>query len=104
MFFFDLLAATPTTPHSLGQNLIVNELPPSSCNGVFTEPEELGQFTISPMPQLQTLQPSEETPLLLIQKAVEEHNGRLDGLVLLAACLLQCITGGQLLLTLFAQR
>ena len=56
------------------------------------------------MPQLQTLQPSEEPPLLLIQETVEEHNGGLDGLVLLAACLLQCIAGGQLLLTLFARR
>lgn len=102
--FFDLLASSPTAPHSLGQHLFVNELAPSPCDGILTEPEELSQFAISTVPQLQTLQPGEEPSLLLIQETVEEHNGTLDGLVLLAACLGKCTTGSQLLLTLFARR
>ena len=52
MFFFDLLASAPTPTHPLSQYLLVNELPPSSGNRVFTESEELSQFAIPTVTQL----------------------------------------------------
>lgn len=99
--FFHRGAADPGTPDPLGQDPLLDQLTPSTRDGVFVESQQLGQSAIAAMAALQTLQSGKKSSLLFVQQAVEEHDGSPNLLLLLILHLGQAMASRQLFLAPF---
>src|SRR6516225_9052760 len=75
-FFFHLLASAPGLAYSLPLHGSSPQLPPSPGHRVHIHSQNLRYLAVASMPEFLSFQARIETSMPLIQRAVEQHDGR----------------------------
>ena len=74
-FFFDPFASAARTASAPGRYILIEQLLTAAGDSVRIQAEEFGQNAIATVSQLHGLQTGEQATLLLVEQAVEKHNG-----------------------------
>jgi hypothetical protein len=62
-------------------HVAAEQLGSTTGDGIHIQAEQLGHLLIAAMTPFQAFQPGVESPLLFVQEAVEEDNGRLQSIL-----------------------
>ncbi|MBN2196522.1 MAG: hypothetical protein JW751_27165 [Polyangiaceae bacterium] len=74
--FFHRFSATACGADPLDFDVLRQQLSAASPNGAYVETEELGDARITAASGLQGFEPRIEAPLLFVEQAEEQHDGR----------------------------
>jgi hypothetical protein len=77
-FFFSPLASATGTARAASHYILIEQLLTAAGDGMGIQAKEFGHNTIAAVSQLDGLQASEQTALLLIEQAVEKQDGGLE--------------------------